>query len=296
MSVAWRFSISPDQLEMPLARECGWVCCHYASPLDWHRNDGFELTFALKGSVVWQVHDGPDLRVSGGELSITKPRILHRGQYSVVAPVDLFYVVINPSVARAQENTVFSISDLKELARRFHRHGNRVVRASVELLKRLNTLRATFVQLSRHVTANLKADARAQICQVLLYSAESLESVTTPPAGAAIANALTRLQKDPAGLVSMDDIAADVGLGRSSFYEQFRTVTGMTPADYLQRLRCMRAAESLACSPDEITHIAFDHGFSSSQYFSKCFRKYLGTTPSNYRKMFRNSNGTPKPA
>ena len=54
----------------------------------------------------------------------------------------------------------------------------------------------------------------------------------------------------------------------------------MTPKAYLQRQRVNQARQLLQAPARTITDIAFASGFSSSQYFSKVFRKYVGATPS----------------
>ena len=63
----------------------------------------------------------------------------------------------------------------------------------------------------------------------------------------------------------------------------FKSETGLTPNDYVQRLRIGRACEILGGSDESITGIACRMGFSDSQYFARVFRKYMGETPSQYR-------------
>jgi len=52
-------------------------------------------------------------------------------------------------------------------------------------------------------------------------------------------------------------------------------------------LRIAKAKELLWNSSKSITDIAMQTGFSSSQYFSRVFRKYAGMTPADYREMWR---------
>jgi len=84
--------------------------------------------------------------------------------------------------------------------------------------------------------------------------------------------------------VHMADLVRHIGLGRSRLFDLFKAVTGLTPNDYLLRLRVGRAKE-LLLEPDlSLTNIAMACGFSSSQYFSKVFRKYTGQTPLDHRR------------
>jgi AraC-like DNA-binding protein len=61
----------------------------------------------------------------------------------------------------------------------------------------------------------------------------------------------------------------------------------MAPNDYRQRLRIKRCCERLTKSSDSVTVIGIDNGFRSSQYFSRVFKKYVGVTPTDYRRLFR---------
>ena len=54
--------------------------------------------------------------------------------------------------------------------------------------------------------------------------------------------------------------------------------------DYLNRLRILRAQEYLANTPDSITLIAMQVGYSDAAYFSRVFRKQVGQSPSDFRK------------
>jgi AraC family transcriptional regulator len=79
-------------------------------------------------------------------------------------------------------------------------------------------------------------------------------------------------------------IAEHLGISASRLHALFRQKTGITPNDYLQRLRIDLACKELATSDAHITTIGLRLGFSSSQYFATCFRKYTGMTPGAFRR------------
>ncbi len=69
------------------------------------------------------------------------------------------------------------------------------------------------------------------------------------------------------------------------FHRIFKAVVGETVNGVTRRLRLELAANCLLTKQfDDITTIAMDCGFSSSQNFAKAFRQHFGTTPSEYRK------------
>jgi len=82
----------------------------------------------------------------------------------------------------------------------------------------------------------------------------------------------------------IEDLAGAVSLGRSVFYNKLKSIVGMTPVDFLRHLRIQHAEYLIANSTQNFSQIAYSVGFSDPKYFSKCFKKETGFTPSEYRK------------
>lgn len=81
--------------------------------------------------------------------------------------------------------------------------------------------------------------------------------------------------------------AKELNIGRSRFHQLFKRETGLTPHEYLQRLRIYRAAGDLCSSRLSVTEIAQKYNYSSIHYFSKAFRHMMGLSPSEYRLRHR---------
>ncbi|WP_319415723.1 AraC family transcriptional regulator [Marispirochaeta aestuarii] len=64
----------------------------------------------------------------------------------------------------------------------------------------------------------------------------------------------------------------------------FRLLTGMSPKQYYDKYRMKLAARYLELTDMDITSIALELGFSSSQHFSQTFRRISGRTPTDFRK------------
>ena len=86
--------------------------------------------------------------------------------------------------------------------------------------------------------------------------------------------------------VTLEMIGQVVGLNPSYFSNIFRKESGCTFIDYLTEIRIKTARELLTTTELEIIEIAEKTGFSDLKYFSKCFRKVTGMTPTAYRKLF----------
>ncbi len=87
--------------------------------------------------------------------------------------------------------------------------------------------------------------------------------------------------------LSVEEIAAEMGLGHSQFYRKLKTLTNYTPVELMRRLRLQRARELLLTHPSyTISEITYRTGFTSPAYFTKCFRVIFGETPSALRNRF----------
>ena len=82
----------------------------------------------------------------------------------------------------------------------------------------------------------------------------------------------------------IEDLADAVHLGRSVFYGKIKSISGMTPVDFLRHIRMKRAEELIRRSNYPFSQIAYEVGYSDPKYFSKCFKKETGMTPSEYRE------------
>ena len=83
--------------------------------------------------------------------------------------------------------------------------------------------------------------------------------------------------------LKIEDLADAVNLGRSVFYGKIKSIVGMTPVDFVRHIRMQRAEELISKSNYPFSQIAYMVGFSDPKYFSKCFKRETGLTPSEYR-------------
>jgi AraC-like DNA-binding protein len=79
------------------------------------------------------------------------------------------------------------------------------------------------------------------------------------------------------------DLARLVNLSPYHFLRTFKTVTGVTPHQWLLRARLRDAARRLATSREPVTGIALDAGFDDLSNFIRSFRAEFGLSPQRYR-------------
>lgn len=83
---------------------------------------------------------------------------------------------------------------------------------------------------------------------------------------------------------SVDLLAGKLGLGRSQFYRKIKSLTNYSPVELMRRLRLKQARHLLTTTEKNISEIAYEVGFSSPAYFSKCYREAFNETPTELRE------------
>lgn len=289
VSEARERQILGSDLELPLITALGTVQNPSAGRVAWHSHEGCELLFVLKGATAYEFRNGPTFDLAGGHVLLVPAKTVHRGAHDVRMPASMCGIGFDLEAVDAGRNTVFTRDDLRLLAERFHgappavwpfnRELRRILGRVMEECRVFNTGRHD----AGRQDAATKASLRALACLAILEAARQLGTPGRGDPNELVAAAETYLRGRFDEPIRMPDLAKHLGLSRARMFEVFKQTTGLTPNDYLLRYRVQRAQEMLAASDQAITDIALAAGFSSSQYFSRVFRKYAGLTPSEYR-------------
>lgn len=94
---------------------------------------------------------------------------------------------------------------------------------------------------------------------------------------------------------SIDTLSDFMNMSRSNFYRKIKSISGMSPNDYLKTIRLKKAAELLLSQDYRINEVYEQAGFSSSSYFAKCFKEQFGMLPREFvLKATKGENPTEK--
>lgn len=100
-----------------------------------------------------------------------------------------------------------------------------------------------------------------------------------------LTRALGAMHTEPARRWTLAELAGFAGMSRTTFAERFRDVVGQTPLDYLAGWRMRLAADRLRRSGDSVAAIGFSVGYESEAAFSTAFRRVVGRTPMQHRRL-----------
>jgi len=103
-------------------------------------------------------------------------------------------------------------------------------------------------------------------------------------AEARVARTVRRIQRHPGAASGLDALARDAGLSPYHFLRTFERVTGVTPHQYLQRIRLREAATRLLAGRGKVIDVALDCGFGDVSNFNRAFRTEFGVSPRSFRE------------
>jgi transcriptional regulator GlxA family with amidase domain len=128
--------------------------------------------------------------------------------------------------------------------------------------------------------------ATALLVELLCFVSRYYQNISerNPAAILRLGEVISRLEREYYAPWTLPKIATLASMSPNHLLRIFRAATGFTPLEYLVRLRLRHAAGELTETRKSITEIAADTGFSDSNYFSKRFRNFYGTSPREYRR------------
>lgn len=279
---------------LPEIRTVGYwdAGCDQVWGLDWHRNEGIELTYVAQGKVAFSTEDGSYL-LRPGDLTITRPWQLHRVGAPTITACRLHWLILDVGVRRPNQQWrwpkwfVASAADADYLTRALSHNEQSVWHgddAIAHYFERLGEAAASFDRPTGESYMRLYVNG-------LLIALVGLLRQHSPVLDRSLSSTQRTVELFLASLSHQLDyewdlaaMAAACGLGRSRFTYYCKRLTNMTPNEYLHRCRIQAAADLLAGRPtSNVTEIALRCGFGSSQYFATVFRSHFGCAPREYR-------------
>jgi AraC-like DNA-binding protein len=103
-----------------------------------------------------------------------------------------------------------------------------------------------------------------------------------------LSNIISYIENNYTKDIKLDFLADMANMSVNSIINIFKKTFNTTPLNYIISLRIRKACEIMMYTDKSLTHIALDTGFCDSNYFSRVFKKVMGTTPSEYRNKYTN--------
>ena len=82
--------------------------------------------------------------------------------------------------------------------------------------------------------------------------------------------------------LNVDEIGKSLGLSRVQLYRKIKSLTNYAPNELVRIIRLKAAEQMIINSEKSVSEIAYDTGFSTPSYFTKCFKEYFNVSPTEY--------------
>jgi DNA-binding response OmpR family regulator/two-component sensor histidine kinase len=83
--------------------------------------------------------------------------------------------------------------------------------------------------------------------------------------------------------LNIDLLASKLNMSRTVFFNKLKSLTGLSPVEFVREVRFERAAEYIRDTQLTVAEISYKVGIEDPRYFSRCFKQKFGSTPSEYR-------------
>jgi AraC-like DNA-binding protein len=84
---------------------------------------------------------------------------------------------------------------------------------------------------------------------------------------------------------NVEDCCRTLAMSTSQFYRKTVNICGMSPNNLLKKIRLQHSKVLLQRKTQNVSQVSFDTGFTSSSYFTKCFKKQFGLLPQTYQQL-----------
>lgn len=285
-----RMVLPEGKLEMPVVPSAGYD--HLLKPIRLapHQHEGYELTYIVEGEVCWELEDGRKLHLTGSQSAVIQPRVTHFGEWEVITPATLFWIIFKPDAPNVSSNCSLTEHVINDIDKIFERAGNTVFNCDEEskLLYKMLFTAMLRCERSAYTDQLIISRLRMIMSQILICSAELIKNDKSQEESYfQIEKIISFMKEHIFEDIAVTDMASLIPMSSARFSQYFKRETGLSPADYFRRLKCAKAREMLTSPTGKtITEIAFKLGFSSSQYFANVFKKYTGMTPKQYRQHY----------
>lgn len=101
---------------------------------------------------------------------------------------------------------------------------------------------------------------------------------------ARVTRSVRAIERQAEGELNLAALAREAGLSPYHFLRTFERLTGVTPHQYVRRMRLRKAAVRLARDKTKVLNVALDCGFGDVSNFNRAFREEYGMSPRSYRE------------
>jgi AraC-like DNA-binding protein len=253
-------------------------------PVKAHLHRHMEIILCLRGEFTYKV-EGFDPVVLGADTGMVIPAMSrHALENDSELPGERLGLHLLGKITKKHDYAIFSDADYLSFQQTLST-------AAAKPFRLTSPLKDAARELARYLKGPALSAASPEhgfiriLCCSILYNL--VKDLSGPPVATKpqlMEEAVRYLKAHFTEPFRIEDLVRHMGYSRASLFSLFKRHTGLTPNEYLVRLRIGKAGEMLGRGKSTVGETALAAGFKSQEYFSAVFRRYTGLTPSEFSR------------
>ena len=243
-----------------------------------HKHPHMELIFCLRGELAYQIDGHGSVTVCEGSGIVIPRQTIHVLGGGTDSPCERIGLHIDTKSNKHPKHSIFSTTDIKSFCQTLSDMAGIPFRLDSNLQSSIREL-AGYLKRDEQLSSAEQGFVRSLCCGILFRVVSILRKPLIAPRTQMMDSAVEFLNKHYGDDFHIDDLIRFIGYGRTQLFTLFKRHTGLTPNEYLVRLRIRKAGELLSRGETDVGRIAKSVGFSNASYFRSVFLKYTGTKP-----------------
>lgn len=255
----------------------------------WHYHQEYELSFITEGSGKRIVGDSVE-EFHPGDLIFIGPRIphvwfsetSHRNQHSG-RTLESVYMLFNNDILPDEMTALPEFENIRK-AITLSERGARITGDTLNEVSRIMLQLPYMSRIKRLMFFYEIMDLIGRSTSFAYLASEQYMKTKFETNNTRINKIHEFLMKNYRETVDLEEVAEVVHMAPASVCRFFKSSTGLTIFEYLNKIKIDYSCKLLLNTDLSIVDISYDCGFNNLSHFNKQFRKFLGQTPSQFRK------------
>ena len=241
-----------------------------------HKHPHMELIFCLRGELSYQIDGRGSVTVCEGSGVVIPRGTTHVLGGGTDAPCERIGLHIDTRSNRHPKHSVFTPADIRSFCQTLADMAGTPFRLDSNLQTSIREL-SGYLKRTDPLSPSEQGFIRSLCCGILFRSVSILRKPLIAPRTQMMESAVEFLNQHSADDFHIDDLIRFVGYGRTRLFTLFKRHTGLTPNEYLVRLRIRKAKELARQGQSDVASVAKAVGFHDTAYFKNVYLRYTGT-------------------
>lgn len=241
-----------------------------------HKHPHMELIFCLRGELAYQIDGRGSVTVCEGSGIVIPRQTIHVLGGGTDLPCERIGLHINMMSNKHSKHSIFSTTDIKSFCQTLSDMAGIPFRLDTNLLASIREL-SGYLKRPDPLSSAERGFVRSLCCGILFRSVDILRKPLIAPRMQMMDSAVEFLNNHYGEDFHIDNLIRFMGYGRTRLFTLFKRHTGLTPNEYLVRLRIRKARELVKQGTTDAVTVAKAVGFNDPAYFKNVYLRYTGT-------------------